>query len=657
MEVPLAPAYRLLVLFPVAVLVAACGQGGVDWWTEGSGEGGGAGGGASEEDSDLDPADAPGGGGPCRLCDEDDDCPGNQICCSGVCAPRGEGCDDEVPEGAPLCADCDVEDDCVPGLVCCRRHCLPPGLADRYGCPIHECDNGETRACDTGLPGDCAEGKQTCRGRKWRECEPVAAEPEICNGLDDDCDGEVPRAEVDDDGDGWSPCAGDCDDARPEAFPGADEACNGLDDDCDGEVPDDEVDGDADGWSPCEGDCDDDRIEAFPGADEACNGLDDDCDGEVPDDEVDGDGDGFSPCKGDCDDTRPEAFPGAEEVCNGLDDDCDGDIPWEEVDGDGDGFAGCAGDCDDEDPAAAPGLEEVCDGVDNDCDGTIDLDADGNGLCPIGRFCDDDDDCRGDLVCISLGDESRCSRWCNNSTEFPGPVPDHECPRGTGCLFAVDTDSAGWCWPTRGRRLLGARCRRDRDCRSRLCEALPSGRKVCLDTCSSTADCLRHLLPVELSCVPLDFDAGRPAYTHGQCIVAPGGGRTGDPCDAPEDCRDGVCLVDDDVCADTCCTSADCPADHHCRYLAGLGDSSLKVCLRYPAGNRAFGEACEDHLLAGSCACVGALCLEPTRPGQGFCSGTCCRDADCPDGWSCELAVELPFSAGTARACIPPLDP
>ena len=41
---------------------------------------------------------------------------------------------------------------------------------------------------------------------------------------------------LDHDGDGFSECAGDCDDTNPTVYPGAPETCNGLDDDCDGTV-------------------------------------------------------------------------------------------------------------------------------------------------------------------------------------------------------------------------------------------------------------------------------------------------------------------------------------------------------------------------------------------------------------------------------------
>ncbi|MEQ1504096.1 MAG: putative metal-binding motif-containing protein [Myxococcota bacterium] len=73
----------------------------------------------------------------------------------------------------------------------------------------------------------------------------------------------------------------DCDDTNPARFPGNPEICDGIDDDCDGEAPG-EDDADGDGAFACE-DCDDADAASYPGAVEVCDGVDHDCDGVIPD--------------------------------------------------------------------------------------------------------------------------------------------------------------------------------------------------------------------------------------------------------------------------------------------------------------------------------------------------------------------------------------
>ncbi len=219
----------------------------------------------------------------------------------------------------------------------------------------------------------------------------------------------------------------DCDDADPAVNPAATEVCNGVDDDCDGTADEDSAadaldwyaDGDGDGYGDasttthaCDApsgyvtdatDCDDARRLTHPGATEYCNTTDDDCDGVVDDAAVDartywadGDGDGYGDASvsqdacstpagyvrddDDCDDTDATVNPAGTEICNGADDDCDGsadeDITstsWYDDD-DGDGYGGALGtgcsapadsvandwDCDDTDATVYPGADATC---------------------------------------------------------------------------------------------------------------------------------------------------------------------------------------------------------------------------------------------------------------------------------------------------------
>ncbi|HND30274.1 MAG TPA: putative metal-binding motif-containing protein, partial [Myxococcota bacterium] len=362
---------------------------------------------ASEDCDDGDSAVFPGAEERCDGLDND---------CSGVV-------DDNVVDGITLYTDADGDgfgDDSLAGTGCTAG-------------------TGESTE-----GGDCDDGNAAIH--------PGAAETDCTDPTDYNCDGSV--AAADGDADGFAACE-DCNDADAAVSPASPEVCNSVDDDCDGQTDDadDSLSGaptwyrdpDGDGYADgtgatliqCEapegyaellGDCDNTDRLRNPSMPEICDGagLDEDCDGLANDADPsvdsagwsvfyrDSDGDGYgdtsrslSQCEapsgfvataGDCDDANGAVFPAASEICDGAstDEDCDGladdadtsvsgTATWY-ADGDGDSFGAVAtqacvapvgavaqgGDCDDSDPAISPAATELCGGGDEDCDGLTD---------------------------------------------------------------------------------------------------------------------------------------------------------------------------------------------------------------------------------------------------------------------------------------------
>jgi hypothetical protein len=295
---------------------------------------------------------------------------------------------------------------------------INPGATEVCDGIDNNCDgvvDGITQLCYTGPSGTvgigvCKAGTQTCTSGMWGSCvSEVTPTSEICDALDNDCDGSVDDNLTRPTTCGIGACASTgtetctvgtwgnntCTSGSPTA-----ETCNNIDDNCDGSVDEGLTRPTTCGIGACSGNtgvetCSagtwgNDTCDPLAGAaanDATCNGVDDDCNGIADEDYVATNTTcGIGACAsigqlicsgGSLVDTCATGQP-QPESCDGIDNDCDGVVPSNEIDTDNDGRLDCNDNCPN---VANPGQE----------------DSNGNG---IGDACEE---VTGNKICSNLG--------------------------------------------------------------------------------------------------------------------------------------------------------------------------------------------------------------------------------------------------------------
>ena len=426
--------------------------------------------------------------------------PDHGLCDGGVCDPAAGGCVPGrlCPGGDADCQDgvyCNGPEVCDRTTHICRAG-VPPACDDGVACTVDGCDEALSGCRHTPADSFCDDG-DFCNGRE--QCAAgtgcVAGTPESCDDGDpctvDVCEtpagggGRCVNRTLDRDGDRFGPgaaCGGDCDDGNAARHPDAPEVCNGVDDDCDttvdetfacvrGATRDCTTVCGSPGVTTCGTSC---TWGACAPLAETCNGRDDDCDGETDEgfDCAAGAtrpcaigscaGGGYQTCSPVCAwEAECHPYEPYVEVCDTLDNDCDG-VP-------DDGFpcvqyssGTCTTTCGSTGsrtcsatctwgPCAVP--REECNGRDDDCDTRVD-----NGFdCPRGGSgpCTTSCGTTGSRVCdarCAWGDCTPPAETCNGRDDDCDTLCDNGFPccagaAGEPCLTTCGSTGTRSCSP------------------------------------------------------------------------------------------------------------------------------------------------------------------------------------------------------------------
>ncbi len=581
-------------------------------------------------------------------------CVNGVLVCQTAIQPQPEVCDgldndcNGIPDdGVLLDSPSAAETRCwdIDGSTC-PTPCLYVGSTNT----VSWCAPAEASCHEMGsLSEPCELGALACVGGGWVCSGGKVPQGEVCDGKDNDCNNAI------DDGLGTSTCGtdeGECEPGTQLCVNGAiecqgaigpvPEICDGLDNDCDGEVDNGIAIG-----TPCsveydtsqypgdrdKGQCKPGISECGPSGEqvctggvgptpEVCDGLDNDCDGQVDEEGASPDG-----INGTSNPNEPSQVIG--QACGKSEGACEPG-KWSCVNAD---FV-CVG-------GTSP-QPEVCDCQDNDCDGETDEDpVAGSGEAEL---------CSEDKACVVYQNGCQCAALCGGG-EYPCPTGGFTCENVplsstgesagnrcvvNGCTDCENTTVSGGdgvleCAPAGTEVEGGAEppvcvCIQNachKPCYGVVCEAP----QVCTDYGPNAGGCVQD------NCWNLPCGPGQ-ACNLGTCVD--------NPCEADSCAADEVCKPNSDFSDFSCvgsCMDVSCEPGEVCE-----GGECI------PTG---CGRECGADEICSEGTCIPTPCSEDSCPNGSHCdplTGQCgndpCSGVLCPAGQDCKAGECIAGAGG-----------
>ena len=438
----------------------------------------------------------------CKPCNSHAECSTSGLSGQSLCIPYETTTGgNKFIDGSFCGSACDTDVDCKDGFECgtvtvvaadgitplTAKQCLPkPGETGKRecGCTAAWAGTGAATNCEkSNVYGTCKAVRVCAQASpnvySLTLCASNTPEAEICDGQDNDCDGQTDEDGAtgctvfydDNDGDffgiglgqclcsdpglGFTKNGGDCNDYDSSVKPSAQELCDSKDNNCNGNTDEAGSQGCKIYYADLDGDKfgDDNNSACMCASKKTANYI------ETP---------------GDCNDGDKNIRPGVAEVCDEADNDCDNKVDEEGADGcqlffiDADkdqygptasGKCLCkgnllyvtnnAGDCDDNNNQITPAAQELCNNIDDDCSGVTDdgiasltcpaVDG-GNAACLAGGVCgvgkcankkfDVNEDPSDGCECAADNNFGLKGQSCGNYIDL-GDMPD-----GAGTKFA-----------------------------------------------------------------------------------------------------------------------------------------------------------------------------------------------------------------------------